>query len=245
MKKELYKFLTILLLGALVAFLSACSSGMASGSNNLSASNQVYLDNLGRIPVGAKGLSIFRIHNESSEQFNLLTSTITSLTDKTGKELALIIDSNNCRTVAAGHSCQIQADLSNLGVGSYLLQTILQGKDGNKLSASQLIEIVAKDTSTNAGIELSGYSGAKVIAHNGNYHVNLPVVLHNNYERIITNQGKLECNYGFESGALCNWLIDGINSEENKLYQLTIKGISKQNQKLSLIHISEPTRPCH
>lgn len=231
MKKELYKFLAVLVLGALVVFLSACNGGGASGDNNLRASNQVYLDSLGRIPVGAKGASILRIHNESSEQFKLLASNITSLTDKTGKELALTIDSDNCRTVAAGQSCQIQADLSNLEVGSYLLQTILQGKDGNKLSASQLIEIVAKDTSTNTGIELSGYSGAKVIAHNGNYHVNLPVVLHNNYESIITSQGKLKCNYGFESGALCNWLIDGINSEENKLYQLTIKGTSKQNHK--------------
>lgn len=237
MKKAIGEFLIVLVVGTLVTFLSACSSGEISANNSYSpSSNELYLDHLGRVLAGADGRSVIRVHNESSEQFSYVNTSLYSLTNKNTEVLPLIIDSSSCRILIAGKSCEVLADFSSLATGSYRFQVIFSDKNGNRLLASQLVEIIADSNVANQGIELSGYNGTKVVAHNGNYHVNLPVILHKTYESMITSQGEMVCNHGFESGALCNWLIDGMTSKENTVLQLSLEGYDKQKQKTAITY---------
>lgn len=232
MKKAVIEFAVILIITALVAFLSACNGGtVGEGSSGYQNSETLYLDSIGKINPRARGTNLIRIFNESQEAFSFVNAKLVSLTAKKQQNLAINIDGTSCNTLKAGKSCQLLADFSSLASGSYRLQAIFSDKNGNKLSTSQLVEIVADVNVANQGIELPGYSGGKIIAHNGNYHINLPVMLHNNYENIITNQGKLECNHGFESGAICNWLIDGMADKENTILHLSLKGYDKQKRK--------------
>lgn len=236
MKKAVIEFAVIVILAALVAFLSACNGGstVAEGSNSYNTSRMLYLDSIGKINLGAQGTNLIRIFNESQEAFSFVNAELTSLITKKAQKLAIDIDGTSCNTLKAGKNCQLLADFSSLASGSYRLQAIFSDKNGNKLSTSQLVEIVANANVANQGIELLGYSGTKVIAHNGNYHINLPVMLHNKYENIITSQGKLECNHGFESGAICNWLIDGMVDKKNTILQLSLDGYTKQKQKTAI-----------
>jgi hypothetical protein len=235
MKKAVIEFAVILIITALVAFLSACNGGnVGEGSSGYQNSGTLYLDSIGKINPRAQGTNLIRIFNESQEAFSFVNAKLVSLTAKKQQNLAINIDGTSCNTLKAGKNCQLLADFSSLASGSYRLQAIFSDKNGNKLSTSQLVEIVTNTNVANQGIELPGYSGGKVIAHNGNYHINLPVMLHNKYENIITSQGKLECNHEFESGAICNWVIDGMVDKENTILQLSLDGYTKQKQKTTI-----------
>ncbi len=235
MKKTLIEFVSIIIVAALVAFLSACNGGaMTENTNGYQSSGMLYVDSIGKIQSRAQGTNLIRVFNESKENFSFKKVELTSLTAKKLQKLDIDIDATSCNTLLAGKSCQLLADFTSLASGSYRLQAIFSDKNGNKLLASQLVEIVADANIANPGIELPGYGGGKVIANNGKYHINLPVMLQNNYESIITSQGKLECNHGFESGAICNWLIDGMVNKENTTLQLSLKGYDKQKRKTAI-----------
>lgn len=235
MKKTLIEFVSIIIVAALVAFLSACNGGaMTENTNGYQSSGMLYVDSIGKIQSRAQGTNLIRVFNESKENFSFKKVELTSLTAKKLQKLDIDIDATSCNTLLAGKSCQLLADFTSLASGSYRLQAIFSDKNGNKLLASQLVEIVADANIANPGIELLGYGGGKVIANNGKYHINLPVMLQNNYESIITSQGKLECNHGFESGAICNWLIDGMVNKENTTLQLSLKGYDKQKRKTAI-----------
>lgn len=232
MKKTLIEFVSIIIVAIFVAFLSACNGGaITEKTNSYQSSGTLYMDSIGKIQSGAQGTNLIRVFNESQEDFSFVTAELISLADKKPQNLVINVDGTSCNTLKTGKSCELLADFSSLASGSYRLQAIFSDKNGNKFSTSQLVEIVADVNVANQGIELPGYSGGKIIAHNGNYHINLPVMLHNNYENIITSQGKLECNHGFESGAICNWLIDGMADKENTILHLSLKGYDKQKRK--------------
>lgn len=235
MKKELYKFLAVLVLGAVVVFLSSCGGGAGSEAiaDQQPLTGDVKFSSMASIPL-VHGLEIgsysLEIQNGSSREYFLKNLRI--INPLSGKEDLRLgkVETSACSKILANTSCDITIKpLLNKPV-SFILEADMLDEDKKIKTIRQIVRVSDK-LATNGGIMLKNDIG-EIASVDGKYSLVIPVLLTESFDSINVDNGSLVCHDGYTKNSSCSYILSGAINNDTLL---TTKIIGyRQNRAVSI-----------
>lgn len=230
MKKAVIEFAVILIITALVAFLSACNGGTVTGNESLAEGSQlsegeIKFSNMGIIPL-VQGLAIesydLEIQNGESQEYLLKdVRVIDPLTKRQDRRLG-VIEASSCSKILANTNCSIIVKPLLDKSGSFILEADLVNEMGKSTTLRQLIRVSDKIASNNGVVSKNDVT--TIVTSDGKYSLVIPIVLTEDFDSLKTSNGSLICNHGYSKNSSCSYLLSGSLSGSNTLLETKITG---------------------
>ncbi len=224
MRNHKLKVLSIALL-----LLGGCTSGgnnSATGApviEPIATQQKIFFDDISQIPAqGTDKSFIIRLHNNNSSRLSLQSIGVLDPTNnKVVNDLA-DVKSDMCSTIPANNNCSLNIVPHLQKSGSFILQAKLTDNKGKLHTVNQLIRLSDKIASNN-GI-LFDNDLTSVSAPEGVYHLALPVMLDEQFDKLKASNGSVLCSGGFNPGSNCTYFVDGKALGDNTLVATKLEG---------------------
>lgn len=211
--------------------MSCIISGCSSGNENTTSQtvttelhNKIYMDEIANMPIldrSSHPSYTVRIHNHSNTDYKLAGVKVLDLdTHKEQKDL-LSVQSLTANQILANQSSAIKILVNTKHSVSVRLVLTLKDSYGKSIELEKIIRIANHSFAEQQIIGEKDFNSVANI--DDTYTIAVPILLAKTFDKVTSNEGKLECD-SYKKGASCTLFLDGKISSKSQDIDLRLTG---------------------